>query len=462
MSRLAFVFDPDRCTACQACRMACDFANGESRELNWRRVVTLNPRRHPDLPVRHLSLACNHCDDPACLRACPAAAYHRDPESGAVLVDESRCMGCRYCAWVCPYAAPAFDEARGVMNKCTFCQSRLAAGDEPACVEVCPTGALALGTHEPGAPEPRAPGLPPAGLGPALQVSPAMRQGPPPMAPPAPAAAVSPWQPFPEPVIRPAAEWALLVLTLVLPLLAAWYTAGLLVPFRGPTPLPFLLAGFAALGLSAVHLRKPGRAWRAVSGWRTSWLSLEILAVGGFLLAGGATLLAPPAAPRLAGWLVVLLGVAALLAVDRVYREVPRLSREVWHGGEALPTATLFLGLFAEIPALVLAAAAVKVVLVVHRVLTGRAGVPMKWTAVRLALLAAACLPWVPWPAAVALALGGEIIERISFYAALEPASPAGHLVAVVAGWRRATARPKERSVRGDLRRDAGGRPPGQ
>jgi Fe-S-cluster-containing dehydrogenase component len=102
----SFLFDPNRCTGCGACRLACSIENQLEPERSWRRIDTFNRTRHPGVPLYHLSLACNHCAEPACMFACPALAYSRDEKSGAVLLDEGKCIGCRYCAWACPYDAP--------------------------------------------------------------------------------------------------------------------------------------------------------------------------------------------------------------------------------------------------------------------------------------------------------------------------------------------------------------------
>ena len=138
----SFVFDPNRCTGCHACRVACGIENELAPERSWRRIETFNARHHPGVPLFHVSLACNHCAEPACMYACPALAYHRDRSTGAVLLDEGKCIGCRYCAWACPYDAPVFDDERGVMSKCTFCDHRLKEGRKPACTALCPTRAL--------------------------------------------------------------------------------------------------------------------------------------------------------------------------------------------------------------------------------------------------------------------------------------------------------------------------------
>jgi len=104
---------------------------------------------------------CNHCDNPPCVRVCPTQATWRRPD-GIVAMDWHRCIGCRYCMAACPYGSrsfnwvdprPGIDEVnpdyptrtKGVVEKCTFCEERLAVGEPPACVEACPEKALIFG-----------------------------------------------------------------------------------------------------------------------------------------------------------------------------------------------------------------------------------------------------------------------------------------------------------------------------
>jgi len=140
--RPSFVFDQNKCTGCQACQLACVIENELQFDASWREINTFNERHYPGAPLFHISLACNHCAEPACMNACPALAYSKDSETGAVIIDETKCIGCRYCTWACPYDAPKFDSAKGVISKCTFCNDRIKRGSQPACVELCPTGAL--------------------------------------------------------------------------------------------------------------------------------------------------------------------------------------------------------------------------------------------------------------------------------------------------------------------------------
>ncbi len=92
----------------------------------------------------HVSLACNHCEDPACVRVCPTGAMHKD-DLGLVQVDTMRCVGCGYCTIACPYHAPSIDPVLQQSSKCDGCVDRLRAGKRPICVEACPLRALDFG-----------------------------------------------------------------------------------------------------------------------------------------------------------------------------------------------------------------------------------------------------------------------------------------------------------------------------
>jgi anaerobic dimethyl sulfoxide reductase subunit B (iron-sulfur subunit) len=154
--QLAFYFDQSACTGCKACQIACKDKNNLPVGITWRHALYYGGGSwipHPtrsDLVVANnifvtpLSKACMHCENPACVNVCPAGAMTKRAD-GVVLVDQNQCIGCRYCEWACPYGAPAFNEAKGVMTKCTFCEDLLAQGENPACVDACPMRALAYG-----------------------------------------------------------------------------------------------------------------------------------------------------------------------------------------------------------------------------------------------------------------------------------------------------------------------------
>jgi formate dehydrogenase iron-sulfur subunit len=87
-----------------------------------------------------------HCDDPACLSACPVGAFSKT-EQGAVVYNFGRCIGCRYCMVACPFNIPKYEweSTSPWIRKCTFCADRLADGKVPACIKVCPTIVMFFG-----------------------------------------------------------------------------------------------------------------------------------------------------------------------------------------------------------------------------------------------------------------------------------------------------------------------------
>jgi len=145
MSGAGFLLDLHRCVGCGACVLACRIENDRAELAAWRRVLPLNLRRHPGGPTYFLSVACHHCEQPACLKGCPSGAYEKRAD-GIVVHREERCLGCRYCEMTCPFGTPRYDAARGVISKCHLCAPRVDAGRLPACVAACPTEALRLVT----------------------------------------------------------------------------------------------------------------------------------------------------------------------------------------------------------------------------------------------------------------------------------------------------------------------------
>jgi anaerobic dimethyl sulfoxide reductase subunit B (iron-sulfur subunit) len=88
-----------------------------------------------------------HCEDAPCIDACPASAILRDADTDVVLVDQERCIGCKFCLWACPYGAPHFDGA-GKMVKCDMCIERLGEGKPTACEAVCIARAIRVDKPE--------------------------------------------------------------------------------------------------------------------------------------------------------------------------------------------------------------------------------------------------------------------------------------------------------------------------
>ena len=143
MSQYTIMVDLERCIGCKSCESACKLENGIPAGRYRTRVHWVNPR--PGGRLSFVPTPCMHCGTPACQAACPTGAISKRPLDGLVLIEKSRCIGCRDCAWACPYGAMGFDEARMVADKCTYCAHRLARGEQPACVSKCPGHALRFG-----------------------------------------------------------------------------------------------------------------------------------------------------------------------------------------------------------------------------------------------------------------------------------------------------------------------------
>lgn len=165
--RYGMVIDLRKCVGCNACTVACKQENATPAGVYWSRVLQYEEGRYPEARLRFLPLLCMHCRQAPCLESCPTGATYRR-EDGPVLVDDDRCIGCRYCIMACPYEARGYnarepqeyhtgqgltpyEEAgygrhpRHAIEKCTFCSHRLDQGKEPACVATCPAGARIFG-----------------------------------------------------------------------------------------------------------------------------------------------------------------------------------------------------------------------------------------------------------------------------------------------------------------------------
>ena len=276
--------------------------------------------------------------------------------------------------------------------------------------------------------EPSIPGLGSFGLGPALVVHAARRSTPPEglvgddpeTLPPA-------FPPRPRKIAL-ASEKGLLLFTLAMPALAAWFAGGLRLPSRAPALVPFLALAAFAFGVSAAHLGHPLRAWRAVLGFATSWLSREIVASGAFVALAIPYVALPHSSPGL-GLPALLAALLLVASIDGVYLAVPRASGPRLHGAEATTAFLLLAGIAAGLTPLATAMAALKALLLVRRNRAGALGLPPASALLRLGLLAGALLP-IGWGWAFVLALSSEAVDRAAFYAGLDPSTPASRMEA--------------------------------
>ena len=145
----AFTFDAKFCSGCKACQAACKDKNNLPAGVLWRHVYEVSGGAWQSVGdawtnsvfAYNLSMSCNHCEHPKCAGVCPVDAYSVR-KGGIVFLDTTKCMGCGYCAWACPYGAPQYNPKAGHMTKCDFCLDQLELGLPPACVAACPMRVL--------------------------------------------------------------------------------------------------------------------------------------------------------------------------------------------------------------------------------------------------------------------------------------------------------------------------------
>jgi len=122
--------------------VACKAENRTPLRTDWRYVVEREAGAYPDPRREFISVSCNHCVEPACMKACPVEAITKRDSDGVVRIDQILCIGCRYCEFACPFNAPHIDTVTNLVSKCTMCYHRLDVGLTPACADACLTGAL--------------------------------------------------------------------------------------------------------------------------------------------------------------------------------------------------------------------------------------------------------------------------------------------------------------------------------
>lgn len=164
MAETAIKYDSSKCTACKGCQVACkqwnqlpsplvadeyEFTKSFQSPLdnspnNWLIINFKEVNKEVGIDWNFMRNACFHCTEAACEMACPVGAISRK-DNGAVVIDQEKCIGCRYCVASCPFGVPRWNEASNTTFKCWQCQDRTSAERAPACVSTCPTGALEFG-----------------------------------------------------------------------------------------------------------------------------------------------------------------------------------------------------------------------------------------------------------------------------------------------------------------------------
>jgi formate dehydrogenase iron-sulfur subunit len=165
MSKYGMLVDLAKCIGCRGCQVACKQWNDMPAEVTRNTGSYQNPSRLSSktltlVEFREVETAdklsfvfvkrqCMHCEHPGCATACTVGALQKRPD-GPVVYDESKCIGCRYCMYACPFGVPTFqwDKPFALIGKCELCVDRLDAGQKPACAKTCPAGAIQFGQRD--------------------------------------------------------------------------------------------------------------------------------------------------------------------------------------------------------------------------------------------------------------------------------------------------------------------------
>ncbi|MDI6689359.1 MAG: 4Fe-4S dicluster domain-containing protein [Actinomycetota bacterium] len=159
----AMLIDVTKCTACRACQVACKQWNQLPAEKTtcqgtYENPPELSPKTWTKLKFKEISengevkwlfrkMQCMHCTDATCVKVCPTGAAH-ETELGAVVIDQDKCTGCKYCVQNCPFEIPQYDTDTNTVKKCRMCYDRVSNGLTPACAQTCPPGAIQFGERE--------------------------------------------------------------------------------------------------------------------------------------------------------------------------------------------------------------------------------------------------------------------------------------------------------------------------
>ena len=337
--RNGFIFNHNKCVNCNACSASCIIENGWT--VHPRNIFIYNSDAEAVLPVINLSLACNHCETAVCLTGCPSAAFSREANTGAIIIDEKKCIGCRYCQWNCPYDAPKFDEKKNTIAKCNLCFSGLIDGREPACSNACPTGALKFGELSGNTPNGVFSWFPDKGLNPAFEFSGSKNN--------------SPLKIIPESVgsveklnlnqiqnkkeKNISGEVSLIIFTFLATMSVSVLVSSLI---RGVFPEKWIFIPLlVCTGLiSFFHLGKKLRSWRALANLRSSPLSREIAALVIYSVVSVFTVILNIPALLIAS---SVSGLVLLMLIDSVYIYSDRRRSVILHSGQTFISALIII-----------------------------------------------------------------------------------------------------------------------
>jgi Fe-S-cluster-containing hydrogenase component 2 len=127
-----FIVTPILCTGCRTCELACSFTHAVNGKPGMSRIYP----QSGGFPELYVPVTCLQCEDPACAKSCLIEAITRNPETGAMDLDETKCVRCMACVAACPFGCSLFDQQNKLVVKCDLCKG------DPVCAHFCPTKAL--------------------------------------------------------------------------------------------------------------------------------------------------------------------------------------------------------------------------------------------------------------------------------------------------------------------------------
>ncbi|MGI6686349.1 MAG: 4Fe-4S dicluster domain-containing protein [Bacillota bacterium] len=128
----SLVIKPEKCTGCQTCELICSFVHTQETNPMRSRISVFNFEKAGFFTP----IVCQQCSKPACMEICPVNAISRSEETGAMIVDDKKCIKCKMCTIACPFGATIYDPVLDIVAKCDLCQG------DPECVKYCPSKAI--------------------------------------------------------------------------------------------------------------------------------------------------------------------------------------------------------------------------------------------------------------------------------------------------------------------------------
>jgi len=415
--RKGFIFNYEFCVGCKACSAACMLENGWN--FRARNIYSSNKGCYTPDPVINLSMACNHCDDPPCLIGCPSVAYSKDHNTGAILIDPQKCLGCGYCTWNCPFDSPRLNEEKGIIEKCHFCFNRLEDGYEPSCTSSCPTGALTYGEIPETIRYSNYLWMPQKEMRPSMQIKGSDEYYGPVIVPEKQVDVIPIME---KPDSSESRKWSLVGFTFLTTLSVAINTSAIFTEKIINGSFTIALVVVAGI-LSLFHLRSVSKAWRAVSNLISSPLSREIAL---FIIYAFLVILNQIIEIPCCGIIAAVAGIFLVLMIDSVYSFSTGKGAFSLHSGQALLTVMLMISflLNAAIPFIFLAL--IKMVLTIRQMSVRIQIDSFVFRFLRLALLFITAMVVVSGmdsdSSGILLAfLTGELFDRKSFYDDFRP-----------------------------------------